>query len=101
MRKVLWEPSRDEFDTMSVADLIAKLTDLAGGFPHEEVFFEIYQSGDQWDGYSEVEIRVEREETDTEKAERKAQQQKDIAEWEAKKEAEQRAQFERLKAKFG
>jgi hypothetical protein len=78
------------------------LQSLADGqpCPPEEITFEIRQSGDTWDGYSEAEVMVYREETPAEAAEREAKWAQERAAREAGRAAQELATLAALKAKY-
>ena len=102
MEKTLYECDADAFTPMSLAAMIDWLTSLAAEqpCPPDEVYFSVYQSGDRWDGYNLAEITIRREATPAEEAEAEAKWQAEQEAHEAAKEANERAMFERLKAKF-
>jgi hypothetical protein len=99
---MLYECSGDQFGTMTLAQAIDWLQLIAAEqpCPPEEVVFKVRQSGDQWDGYSLAEIMIYRAETPEEMAKREAEWAEISRKRDAASFAEQRATYERLKAKF-
>ena len=73
--KELYSCGGDEFEEMTVAEMIAWLQGIAEGQPYgpDEITFRIRQGGDSWDGYNLAEITIVRTETAEEAVEREAQ----------------------------
>lgn len=92
-----------DFGRMSLAEAIEWLQGIADEqpCPAGEVVLDIEQSGDQWDGYSEAEIKIFRRETPAERAAREAAYAEEEAESQRSKEAAERHAYEQLKAKYG
>jgi hypothetical protein len=92
----------DEIDGKTPEEVIERMKALRADVGERDVYFYIRNYG--YDGGKELTLRERREETDKEYNKRLAEEKKDrlrTKEAKALKEAKERAEFERLKKKFG
>ena len=100
--KELFSCGADEFQEMTLMEMMDWLSGLAENQPcgPDGIIFRIRQYGDSWDGYDGARIEVFRDETPAEAQEREASWERDTAIRQAKIEADERAQLQRLKIKY-